>query len=150
MRQGGDGESRPASAFSFDICRLIAAAMGGAADTVKDETKERHRVGKRPGRKKRGLLCQKENFMERYVANPTISVPCKKGHLAGQKASLKLRKIWAIRIPLQLSDSVCKRSMFQRLPQSNMSIAFMLLRQNGPLCAFDCPYHRGVHFPADL
>jgi integrase len=50
-----------------------------------------------------GFLSSKENLMESYSGNQTISVQWNKGRLVGQKAPLKLREIWAIRIRLQLA-----------------------------------------------
>jgi integrase len=41
-----------------------------------------------------------------------LAVPWNKGRLVGQKAPLKLREIWAIRIRLQLANNTRDRSLF--------------------------------------
>ena len=43
---------------------------------------------------------------------PRSSVPWNKGRLVGQKASLKLKEIWAIRIRLQLTEKVRDLALF--------------------------------------
>jgi hypothetical protein len=44
--------------------------------------------------------------MESNSGSPLIPVPWNKGRLVGQKAPLKLKEIWAIRIRLQLAGNV--------------------------------------------
>lgn len=50
--------------------------------------------------------------MESQSAVPTVSAPWNKGRLAGQKAPLKLKGIWAIRIRLQLANKVRDLALF--------------------------------------
>ena len=47
--------------------------------------------------------------MEQFISNTSHREPWNKGKLVGQKAPLKLKDIWAIRVRLQLSD--CTRDL---------------------------------------
>jgi hypothetical protein len=46
----------------------------------------------------------KENLMDSKSVHAKPAVPWNKGRLTGQKAPLKLKEIWAIRIRLQLAQ----------------------------------------------
>jgi hypothetical protein len=59
-----------------------------------------------------GLLSSKENLMESHSGNPLVLVPWNKGRLVGQKAPLKPKEIWAIRIRLQLAGKVRDLALF--------------------------------------
>src|SRR6476469_6118387 len=59
-----------------------------------------------------GLLSSKENLMESHSGNLLVPVPWNKGRLVGQKAPLKLKEIWAIRIRLQLAEKVRDLALF--------------------------------------
>lgn len=50
--------------------------------------------------------------MERTVSNPTQHEPWNKGKLIGQKAPLKLKEIWAIRIHLQMDQNTWDLALF--------------------------------------
>ena len=50
--------------------------------------------------------------MESHFGSPLIPVPWNKGRLVGQKAPLKLKEIWAIRIRLQLAGKVRDLALF--------------------------------------
>jgi integrase len=50
--------------------------------------------------------------MEQSVRSTTHRLPWNKGKLVGQKAPLKLKEIWAIRIRLQLSDRTRDLALF--------------------------------------
>ena len=50
--------------------------------------------------------------MESYSGNPIVPVPWNKGRLVGQKAPLKLKEIWAIRIRLHLAGKVRDLALF--------------------------------------
>src|SRR6478609_5088878 len=65
-----------------------------------------------PRKKKMGLLSSKENLMDSHSGNPIVPVPWNKGRLVGQKAPLKLKEIWAIRIRLQLAGKVRDLALF--------------------------------------
>jgi len=59
-----------------------------------------------------GFLSSKENLMESYSGAPVVPMPWNKGRLVGQKAPLKLKEIWAIRIRLQLAGKVRDLALF--------------------------------------
>jgi integrase len=59
-----------------------------------------------------GLLSSKETLMKSHSGNPIVPVPWNKGRLVGQKAPLKLKEIWAIRIRLQLAGKVRDLALF--------------------------------------
>lgn len=50
--------------------------------------------------------------MESYSGTPIVPVPWNKGRLVGQKAPLKLKEIWAIRIRLQLAGKLRDLALF--------------------------------------
>ena len=50
--------------------------------------------------------------MESHSGNPLVPVPWNKGRLVAQKAPLKLKEIWAIRIRLQLAGKVRDLALF--------------------------------------
>jgi hypothetical protein len=50
--------------------------------------------------------------MKPHLDNPKQSTPWNKGRLIGQKAPLKLKEIWAIRIRLQLADKKRDLALF--------------------------------------
>ena len=50
--------------------------------------------------------------MEAIVSIPTVRQPWNKGKLVGQKAPLKLKEIWAIRIRLQLANRCRELALF--------------------------------------
>ena len=50
--------------------------------------------------------------MNSHTENSMTSVPCNKGRLVGQKAPLKLKEIWAIRIRLQLPEKARDLALF--------------------------------------
>jgi len=50
--------------------------------------------------------------MEYNTHNPPKYVPWNKGKLIGQKAPLKLKEIWSIRIRLQLANNIRDLAMF--------------------------------------
>ncbi|MBK4735492.1 tyrosine-type recombinase/integrase [Noviherbaspirillum pedocola] len=50
--------------------------------------------------------------MNFHIEHPKASVPWNKGRLVGQKAPLKLKEIWAIRIRLQLAEKVRDLALF--------------------------------------
>ena len=50
--------------------------------------------------------------MERVICNPVHREPWNKGKLVGQKAPLKLKDIWAIRVRLQLSNHTRDLALF--------------------------------------
>jgi DNA-binding cell septation regulator SpoVG len=50
--------------------------------------------------------------MKSHFSTFIVPVPWNKGRLVGQKAPLKLKEIWAIRIQLQLSDKVRDLALF--------------------------------------
>jgi integrase len=50
--------------------------------------------------------------MESYSGNPNVSMPWNKGRLVGQKAALKLKEIWTMRIRLQLAGKVRYLALF--------------------------------------
>jgi integrase len=52
--------------------------------------------------------------MEQFIhtAAATRHIPCNKGKLVGQKASLKLKDIWAIRVRLQISSRTRELALF--------------------------------------
>jgi hypothetical protein len=56
------------------------------------------------------------------LASPVISgrrEPWNKGKLVGQKAPLKLRDIWAIRVRLEIDDRKRELALFLAFPSSN-------------------------------
>jgi hypothetical protein len=57
-----------------------------------------------------GFLSLKENPMKPDLKKPFF--PWNKGRLVGQKAPLKLKEIWAIRIRLQLAEKVRDLALF--------------------------------------
>jgi integrase len=59
-----------------------------------------------------GFLSLKENPMKPHSHELKSSVPWNKGRLIGQKAPLKLKEIWAIRIRLQLADKSRDLALF--------------------------------------
>jgi integrase len=59
-----------------------------------------------------GFLSLKENPMKPHIHEPKSPAPWNKGRLIGQKAPLKLKEIWAIRIRLQLADKVRDLALF--------------------------------------
>lgn len=58
----------------------------------------RLRVSKRPFQEQNGTPLLKENPMKTHLNEATPTFPWNKGRLIGQKAQLKLKEIWAIRI----------------------------------------------------
>ncbi len=57
------------------------------------------------------------SLQNEFITNPTTSAPLKrapwnKGKLVGQKAPLKLKDIWAIRVRLQLSNEIRNLALF--------------------------------------
>jgi hypothetical protein len=52
------------------------------------------------------FLSSKENSMKSDTDNAKTPAPWNKGRLVGQKAPLKLKEIWAIRVRLQLAKKV--------------------------------------------
>lgn len=50
--------------------------------------------------------------MNSHIENPRALVPWNKGRLVGQKAPLKLKEIWAIRIRLQLAGKARDLALF--------------------------------------
>ena len=50
--------------------------------------------------------------MEQVICNPVHREPWNKGKLVGQKAPLKLKDIWAIRVRLQLSNHTRDLALF--------------------------------------
>jgi integrase len=50
--------------------------------------------------------------MEQVICNPVLREPWNKGKLVGQKAPLKLKDIWAIRVRLQLSAHARDLALF--------------------------------------
>jgi integrase len=50
--------------------------------------------------------------MEQFTSTPSYREPWNKGKLVGQKAPLKLKDIWAIRVRLQLSDRTRDLALF--------------------------------------
>ena len=50
--------------------------------------------------------------MEQVICNPVHRGPWNKGKLVGQKAPLKLKDIWAIRVRLQLSNRILDLALF--------------------------------------
>jgi integrase len=58
------------------------------------------------------VLSSKETFMNSHIEIPKVSVPWNKGRLVGQKAPLKLKEIWAIRIRLQLAEKARHLALF--------------------------------------
>jgi integrase len=59
-----------------------------------------------------GFLSLKENPMKPHLHEVKSPVPWNKGRLIGQKAPLKLKEIWAIRIRLQLAEKVRDLALF--------------------------------------
>ncbi|SMP67023.1 hypothetical protein SAMN06295970_11279 [Noviherbaspirillum suwonense] len=58
--------------------------------------------------------------MKSHSGTPIISVRWKKGRLVGQKAPLKLREIWAIRIRLRLAGKVRDLALFNLVIDSKL------------------------------
>lgn len=54
--------------------------------------------------------------------------PWNKGKLVGQKAPLKLKDIWAIRIHLQLDQSIRELALFNLAVDSNLSRGIRIVR----------------------
>ena len=52
--------------------------------------------------------------------NPKAHTPWNKGKLVGQKPPLKLKKIWAIRIRLQLANRIRDLALFNLAIDSNL------------------------------
>jgi hypothetical protein len=50
--------------------------------------------------------------MKRHLDEAKSSVPWNEGRLVGQKAPLRLKEIWAIRIRLQLADNTRDLALF--------------------------------------
>jgi integrase len=67
-----------------------------------------------------GLLSLKENLMESHFGRLLVSVAWNKGRLVGQKAPLKLKEIWSIRIRLQLAGKVRDLALFNLAIDSNL------------------------------
>jgi hypothetical protein len=67
-----------------------------------------------------GFIFLKENSMKRHLNNPKQSPPWNKGRLIGQKAPLKLKEIWAIRIRLQLADKTRHLALFNLVIDSKL------------------------------
>ena len=59
-----------------------------------------------------GFLSLKGNPMEHHIDHPVTSAAWNKGRLLGQKAPLKLKEIWAIRIRLQLAERTRDLALF--------------------------------------
>jgi len=59
-----------------------------------------------------GFLSLKENPMRHDLNEAKSFFPWNKGRLVGQKAPLKLKEIWAIRIRLQLAEKVRDLALF--------------------------------------
>jgi len=53
-------------------------------------------------------------------------VPWNKGKIVGQKAPLRLREIWAIRVRLQLRNNLCDLALFNRAIDSNLRACDLL------------------------
>jgi hypothetical protein len=51
-------------------------------------------------------------MFRRHVVNLGIKEPWNKGKLVGQKAPLKLKEVWAIRVRLQLADRRRELALF--------------------------------------
>ena len=56
--------------------------------------------------------------MQSHSGNPTVSAAWNKGRLVGQKAPLKLKEIWAIRIWQQLAGKVQDLALFSLVTAS--------------------------------
>jgi integrase len=67
-----------------------------------------------------GILSSKENLMESHSGNPLVPMPWNKGRLVGQKAPLKLKEIWAIRIRPQLAGKVRDLALFNHAIDSKL------------------------------
>lgn len=67
-------------------------------------------------------------------------VPWNKGKLVGQKAPLKLRDIWAIRVRLQISKRTRELALFNQLPLRRVkrnaaeTLAFFLVKNESGVC----------------
>ena len=59
-----------------------------------------------------GFLSLKKNLMKSQLHAGRSSIPWNKSRLVGQKAPLKLKEIWAIRIRLQLADRTRDLALF--------------------------------------
>jgi integrase len=66
--------------------------------------------------------------MEQSVRSTTHRLPWNKGKLVGQKAPLKLKEIWAIRIRLQLSDRTRDLALFNLAIDSKQARACDLVK----------------------
>jgi integrase len=102
----------------------IAAVSATTTNVMRQANLDHHvggfegprRVGKRPmtvpGMTTLGFLSLKENSMKSHLDEAKLPVPWNKGRLVGQKAPLKLKEIWAIRIRLQLAEKTRDLALF--------------------------------------
>jgi hypothetical protein len=59
-----------------------------------------------------GVFSLKETPIKPHIETPKSTAPWNKGRLVGQKAPLKLKEIWAIRIRLQLAEKARDLALF--------------------------------------
>jgi integrase len=64
--------------------------------------------------------------MEQLISNTSHREPWNKGKLVGQKAPLKLKDIWAIRVRLQLSDCTRDLALFNLAIDSKLRACDLL------------------------
>lgn len=66
--------------------------------------------------------------------NPVVRVPWNKGKLVGQKAPLRLRDIWAIRVRLQLSQRVRDLALFNLAIDSKLRACDLVKLRVNDIC----------------
>jgi hypothetical protein len=81
------------------ICRLNSGVYRTALFAIVDASKTNHEVSTKPGQVQFGHAA-------------TQHVPWNKGKLVGQKAPLKLKDIWAIRVRLQIGKRTRELALF--------------------------------------
>src|SRR5690242_13785171 len=84
---------------------------------IAPKTDNRHRRGHRPwaqGSDSARHSQREEPIMEQFIHTTaaTQHIPWNKGKLVGQKAPLKLKDIWAIRVRLQIANRTRELALF--------------------------------------
>jgi hypothetical protein len=64
--------------------------------------------------------------MEQFISTASRREPWNKGKLVGQKAPLKLKDIWAIRVRLQLSERTRELALFDLAIDSKLRACYLV------------------------
>jgi len=80
---------------------------------------------------------QREFAMESVISTAVVHAPWNKGKLVGQKAPLKLKEIWAIRVRLQLASRVRELAMFNLAIDSKLRACDLVKLRVNDICHGD-------------